>query len=54
MFTSKAQHRIRTLEAQLQEQKAVRRSLIARVTRLERDLADSRNDSRKRERAQPL
>ena len=33
MFTSKAQHRIRTLEARLQEQKAVRRSLIARVTR---------------------
>jgi cell division protein FtsB len=51
MFARKAQ-RIRALEAQVQEQEAVHRSLIARVYRLEREVEDARSDSRNRERAQ--
>jgi predicted nucleic acid-binding Zn-ribbon protein len=43
MFPSKA-HRIRSLEAQVEEQKGVRSSLIARGNRLERELEDARNE----------
>ena len=54
MFTSKARDRIRSLEAQLEEEKAMRRALIDRVNRLERDVEDVRSDSRSRGHARAL
>jgi hypothetical protein len=51
MFISKTQRRIRILEAQVDAQRVVCLSLIARVNRLEPEPEDARNDSRNRERA---
>jgi chromosome segregation ATPase len=44
MLTGKAQHRIQSLEAQLQEEKGVRTRLMARVNGLRRELEDARNE----------